>query len=243
MIVGQVSHRGNIRTNNEDKVYSSQAKDLLIIADGMGGHNAGEIASKNAVNKIKYYIKNRSYKYKESDSEILKLLYDAIHYANKYVFNLSNKDNGLIGMGTTLTTAYITNDTVYVGHVGDSRLYVVNKKGINQITKDHTLVQELFENGTITEEEMLNYPNKNIITRALGCSEKVEIDTYSIKLKKNDVLLLCTDGISNVLSDEEIHKIVLEYDSPQKCARKLVDMANNNGGTDNVSVIIAKNID
>lgn len=240
MRIGQLSHRGTVRPKNEDRIYSSQKKDLLIIADGMGGHNAGEIASKLAIERSKYYIRTKREKYDDTDDGIKDLIKDSIEYANKYII-MSQKDQSLKGMGTTIIVAYIRNDKVYIGHVGDSRLYLSNNS-FAQITTDHSLVQELFDMGSISKEELENYPNKNIITRALGYSEKIEVDTFILKIKKDDTLLLCTDGISNMISDKEMFEVIKISDSPQKCAKLLIDMANENGGKDNISVIIAKKV-
>lgn len=240
MRVGQLSHKGNVRLNNEDSIYSSKNKDLFIIADGMGGHNGGEIASKAAINKSKYFVKNKFENYDKTEKGILSLICDAISYANSYILTLAKKDESLIGMGTTIIIMIIHENIAYIGHVGDSRVYHINDS-IKQITADHSLAEELFRIGTITREEALNYPQKNIITRALGCNQKIEVDTHVIKIKENDSILLCTDGLNNMASDDDIFNIINNNNVPNKCVKELVDHANNSGGADNVSVILIKN--
>lgn len=241
MRIGQLSDKGQVRPNNEDSIYSSVKKDLLIIADGMGGHKAGEIASKTAINKVRHFIKNKSENYKKNKNDIMNLINDAIRYANLSIQKVAKKDESLKGMGTTLIVALIIENEVYIGHIGDSRAYLINNKSIKQITKDHSLVAELLENGTITEKEAENYPHKNVITRALGCENKIKVDKYNIKIKKNDVLLLCTDGLSNMVSDEEILIIIKQSNNPNTAAKELVKAANKAGGQDNISVIVAEN--
>lgn len=234
-----MSNKGMVRPNNEDSIYSSANRDLFIVADGMGGHKGGEIASKAAVNKIKYYIKNKINSCPKTKDGISDLINSAYNYACRAIYNLSQTDDLLYGMGTTAVTALIVGDTVYIGHVGDSRAYIINNR-IKQITKDHSLVQELLDSGSITLDEANNHPNKNIITRALGTGPNVVIDIYSLKIKMGDCILLCSDGLTNMCSDEEILNIV-KNKSPNIAAKKLVNEANVRGGFDNVSVIIIKN--
>jgi len=239
MRIGQISHKGMVRTNNEDSIFSSTKKDLFIVADGMGGHLGGEIASRTAVNKIRYFIKNKFDNYSENKNGVLNLICDAMNYASCAIYTLGKKDDALCGMGTTGVVAVLFDKKIYIGHVGDSRAYLINNK-IKQITKDHSLVQELLLSGTITVDEAKNYPHKNIITRALGIDEKVKVDTYNIKLKENEIILLCTDGLTNLVSDKEIFNIV-RLNTPNKAVKLLIDEANARGGTDNISVIIIKN--
>lgn len=240
MRVGQLSDKGSVRQINEDSVYSSKARDLFIIADGMGGHKAGEVASKLAVNKVKYFIKNKSLNNKKTEEKMLSLICEAIEYANKSIYALASKDDNLKGMGTTIIVALACQSTVYIGHVGDSRAYLISNQSISQITSDHSLAEELFKNGSITKEQAMNYPHKNVITRALGCIDKIMVDTHIINLNKGDSLLLCTDGLSNMISNEEIFNIV-NSNTPNKAVRSLIDSANKAGGIDNVSAIIINN--
>lgn len=241
MRVGQLSDKGLVRPNNEDSIYSSIKKDLLIIADGMGGHKAGEIASKAAINKAKYFIKNKGKGYKNTKQDILRLLCDAIQYANTSIKSIAKKDESLKGMGTTIIIVIINDGIAYIGHVGDSRAYLISNKAIKQITADHSLAEELYRSGTISKEEALNYPHRNIITRALGCDDNIDVDKYVVKLRKNDILLLCTDGLSNMVSDEEIFRIAKDNTNTSNIAKQLVKAANSSGGLDNISVIVAQN--
>lgn len=240
MRVGQLSHRGSVRPNNEDSIYSSRNKDLFIIADGMGGHTAGEIASKTAIKKVRYFIRTRAENYEKTRDGYLSLISDAIRYANRLIFSASNKDESLRGMGTTLIAALADDNKVYLGHVGDSRAYIINSNSISQITTDHSLAEELYRSGSITKEEALNHPQKNIITRALGCSSSVKPDLYTVELWEGEILLLCTDGLSNMVGSEDIFKIIKETQNINDCAKKLVDAAIQAGGSDNISVIVIK---
>lgn len=240
MRVGQLSHRGNVRQNNEDSIYSSRSRDLFIIADGMGGHTAGEIASKTAVKKVKHFIKTKAENYEKIQDGFLGIISDAIDYGNNAIFSAAQKDESLKGMGTTLITAFLDDNKIYIGHVGDSRAYIINDTSINQITSDHSLAEELYRNGSITREEALNHPQKNIITRAMGCNSSVKADLYTAEIWEGETLLLCTDGLSNMVSNDDICKIVKETQNMNECANKLVNAAIQAGGTDNISVIVIR---
>lgn len=240
MRVGQLSHKGNVRPNNEDSIYSSRNRDLFIIADGMGGHTAGEVASKTAIKKVRYFIKTRAENYDKTGEGFLSLISDAIKYANRLIFSASNKDENLKGMGTTLIAAFAYGNKVYIGHVGDSRAYIINNNSINQITSDHSLAEELYRNGSITKEEALNHPQKNIITRAIGCNSSVKADLYTAEIWEGETLILCTDGLSNMVNNDDIFRIVKETQNINECANKLVNAAIQAGGLDNTSVIVIR---
>lgn len=233
-LVGYLSDKGNIRDVNEDYIgyYEDDKIRIYIVADGMGGHNAGDIASKTAVESCIEYIKRENY---TENKEIL--LKFAISYANTKIYNKALENKGLNGMGTTITACLIYGENAIVANVGDSSCYAIEKESIKKITKDHSLVQELVDEGSITEQEALIHPNKNIITRALGTKEKVEIDIF--KMKTNNVLkfLLCTDGLSNEVSPKEMFDAVLSNSNKEAC-RLLVDVCKNKGGRDNISVIV-----
>lgn len=239
MRIAQLSDTGLVRPINEDSIYSSTKKDLFIVADGMGGHQGGEVASKTAVNKIKYYIRNKYDIYSKNQTGFTKLICDSINYASKAVFEISKKDSDLYGMGTTIIVCLVYNDVFYIGHVGDSRVYLINNK-IKQITKDHSLVQELLDNRVITKEEAINHPHKNVITRAVGTQESVKADIFTLKLKDKEKILLCTDGLTNMVEDEKILDKVNKY-PPKKAAELLLEEANNSGGVDNISIMIIEN--
>ncbi|NMA95624.1 MAG: Stp1/IreP family PP2C-type Ser/Thr phosphatase [Clostridiales bacterium] len=240
---GAYSHVGKVRKNNEDSYYIPSNKygieNLFMVADGMGGHNAGDVASKMLVREIADYFKLNIDKVNKS-REIKELMLDAVHHANKIVYDCSLSDERYEGMGTTLTMAYFFGPKLCIAHVGDSRAYVIYKDSIEQITKDHSLVQDLLENGSITEEEIDNHPQRNVITRALGTDEEVKIDYYERKIDEKYIILLCTDGLINHVTSQEIIDISKESKDLSELARRLTIEALDDGGTDNITVIVAK---
>jgi len=242
--VGACSDKGVVRQLNEDNFYiPMQMNDnsimLFIVADGMGGHMAGEIASKEAVDAVVDYIKENYEKEASiARSNLINLINESILYANKQIYDKSLSDINLNGMGTTFAIALIHNESLYIGHVGDSRIYLLRKGILYQLTRDHSYVEELVSSGTITREEAANHPQKNIITRALGTEEIVEIDICVRKMYKSDTLILCTDGLTNMVDSETIKATVEGSDSSQEAAEKLVLYANQAGGTDNITVIV-----
>lgn len=233
-MVGLMSDVGNARQINED--YASYREDesrrLYVIADGMGGHNAGEVASKIAVETVIEYLW-------ESDMEepVEDYLTKAVEAANEKIYSLANKDDGLNGMGTTVTACLIIMNKLYIAHVGDSCCFLVCGNEIKKVTKDHSMVQQLLDNGSITEEEAIHHPNKNIITRALGTKATVEVDILKENMKGIKIIILCTDGLSNVLTPEEMKEIVMKYD-PLLASKELVQCSKSKGGRDNISVIV-----
>ncbi|HAZ37725.1 MAG TPA: Stp1/IreP family PP2C-type Ser/Thr phosphatase [Clostridiaceae bacterium] len=239
MIIKCRTDKGKVREINEDYVLTMVADkfSLLIVADGMGGHNAGEIASQTASTFIRDYIFEKYDEY-ENKEEILR---DAVVNANAKVYEKSLTDIKLKGMGTTITCCILAQDKLFLSHVGDSRAYIINKEGINKITQDHSYVQELLDNGSITENEAIKHPQRNVITRAVGVEKYVVVDTKTLEFSDNDILLLCTDGLSNYISNEDIYNIVM--DKKESAADELVNIANENGGSDNISVIIARKED
>lgn len=237
------SDKGITREINEDccNIISGHPgiPAVFIIADGMGGHNSGEIASKTAVDHISNRILEASGLFSEGadNSNVVKKL---ILEANKAVHDKSLEYTGNHGMGTTLIIAVIIGKIIYVGHVGDSRLYLIRDSVIRQITTDHSYIEELVRNGSLTREEAEKHPGKNIITRALGCSVELDVDTYVCNMEENDLFILCTDGLTNMLSEDEIKRTALGNPPPEAC-EELVNLANKNGGEDNITVVIIKN--
>lgn len=199
----------------------------------MGGHNAGEVASKLAVDTIIDYFKNA----KDIES-IRDEIEKSIIYANEKIYNLSKKEDGLNGMGTTVTASIIKNNKMVVANVGDSSCYIINLQNeIIKVTKDHSLVQQLVDNGSITEEEAVSHPNKNIITRALGTNSFVQVDTFELELANVKKIILCTDGLTNDISPQEMCDIIIKNSNKESC-KLLIDMSKRNGGRDNISVIV-----
>ena len=227
---------GRERKQNEDSYYIANEEDkvqLFMVADGMGGYNAGEVASKMAIDEVKKYIDKHFQKNKDNIEE---LLVNAIENANSAIYKKAEKNKELKGMGTTLDVSLIYNSKVYIGHIGDSRVYRIRKDFMRRLTKDHSYVQTLIEDGTITKEEAFNHPKKNMITKALGCNGKVEPDIYVKTFIKNDILLMTSDGLTNMIKEDEIFNIIKE--DKENAVNKLVEKANDNGGYDNITVVI-----
>ena len=230
---------GKVREMNQDYYYISNSLDevqLYILADGMGGYNGGEIASKIAVETAKNYIENNFKEIEKDRDSIIQLLGSSMEYANMVVYEKSQEKPELHGMGTTLEICLIYNNKVYIGHIGDSRIYRIRKEFIRKLTVDHSYVQQLVKDGTITKEEAYNHPKKNMLMKALGCTAYVEPDVMVKGFIKDDILLMSSDGLTNMLKDEEIYNIIKE--NPELASEKLVQKANELGGYDNITVVI-----
>lgn len=241
MMVGAVTDVGLIRENNQDCMFAGSIESfpLYIVADGMGGHNAGEIASSMAVDIIeKVFTVNKDKLI--SEESIKQTIEEAIVTANEKIYLQSKKIPDYAGMGTTITLAYIFENKIYIGHVGDSRAYFITKDEIKQITDDHSLVNELIKNGSITPEEAINHPQKNLITRAVGTSSDIQLDFYVLDYKPNDILIICSDGLTNMLNDDDIMKLIKSEDDIDIACNNLISIANENGGRDNITVIVIK---
>ena len=224
---------------NQDYVFASQdtvgnLPNLFAVADGMGGHNAGDYASSHAVRILVDEIRE------DTDYNPVKVIRHAIETANTEIIEQAQKDEKLRGMGTTMVVATIVGQYAYIANVGDSRLYVVDKQ-LRQITRDHSLVQEMVRMGEITAEEARNHPDKNIITRALGAERTVDIDFFDLKLEPDSTILMCSDGLSNMVEDSKLEEIILDQteELPKK-GEKLLKEANQNGGKDNIAVILVE---
>ena len=229
---------GKKRKLNQDYVFTSEAAvgplpNLFLLADGMGGHNAGDYASRNTVETVSETIQN------SAEENPIRALRMAIEAANRKVYEEASQKEELKGMGTTLVAATLLNSHLYVANVGDSRLYIINAS-IRQITKDHSLVEEMVRIGELDELHARNHPDKNIITRAIGVAEKVEADFFDVKMFPGDKILMCSDGLSNMLDDEEMLHIIRKQRDVVEMAEALVAAANQNGGKDNISVIIVE---
>jgi len=230
---------GKLRDMNQDSYYISEPGEkvhLYIVADGMGGYKGGEIASKLAVETSKNYIINNWDSIEHERDKILELVKSAVEYANLVVFEKSKEIPELENMGTTIDVCLIVQNKVYIGHVGDSRVYRKRKDFFRKLTTDHSYVQKLVSDGTITKEEAYNHPKKNMLIKALGCSAYVEPDVTVKGFLKDDILLMCSDGLTNMLKDEEIVEIINQ--NPMEACNKLVDRANENGGLDNITAVI-----
>ncbi|MDR0978721.1 MAG: Stp1/IreP family PP2C-type Ser/Thr phosphatase [Lachnospiraceae bacterium] len=233
---------GMARDINQDSFYISGEEEeikLYILADGMGGYNGGEIASSLAVESVRNYIKNNYHKEQTDKEELAKLVKNSLEYANMVVYDKSRTDINLSEMGTTIDVCLIYNNRAIIGHIGDSRVYRIRNNIFRKLTTDHSYVEKLVKDGKISKEEALYHPKRNMLMRALGCTPYVEPDMLIKGFQKNDIILMCSDGLTNMVSEKEIHDIIkLEIKTADKF---LVDAANNTGGLDNITVIIIEN--
>jgi len=234
--------KGKVRASNQDAYAVGEFPDEVawaVVCDGMGGAAGGNIASALAVKVISDKI-NASYREKMSPSSIKNMLDSALIAANIEVYDMADTKPELRGMGTTVVCAVVKNSCAYIAHAGDSRAYIFNKDNLSQVTTDHSFVQDLVNKGKITAEEAQNHPNKNLITRAIGVDKSIEIDFDEVEMADDDVLIICTDGLSNYVSDMEMINEVSDG-RYYAFADRLVKKANNNGGGDNITVVaIAK---
>lgn len=229
---------GRKREVNQDYVFATDETignlpNLLVVADGMGGHRAGDFASRFTVEVLAEEVQNC----KETHPETI--LGNSIQAANERLLEEAEKDNRLEGMGTTLVAATILDHVLYFANVGDSRLYLINKE-IRQLSKDHSMVEEMVRLGGLTEEEAKHHPDKNIITRAIGVKQKVEPDFFEYRLKGGDIILMCSDGLTNMVDDDEIFQIVKSARDIVEAVESLIQRANENGGSDNIGVVLAQ---
>lgn len=232
---------GKARELNEDYFYISYPDDpiqLFILADGMGGYNGGEIASKMAVTAAKNYILSNYEKSKQSRESLLELVRSSSQYANMVVYEKAKENAELTNMGTTLDVCLIHQNKVFISHIGDSRIYRKRKDFFRKLTKDHSYVQQLMDEGKITKEESLNHPKKNMLMKALGCTPFIEPDAMVRGFLKDDVFLMCSDGLTNMVPEEEICRIIRE--NPTDATKLLVQQANDLGGRDNITAIIIR---
>lgn len=234
--IGNATDVGRQREQNEDYMahFDTPSGYCIIVCDGMGGHAAGQVASQNAVASLQHFLQDP----KNDHSSVLSALKNAIEFANFQLREMVNQNPALKGMGTTCVLALIKDGQLYTAHAGDSRMYIVRKNGTEQITKDHSSVQELIDIGVLTEEEAEFSDKKNQISKAIGVFDKVDpsISESFIGLHKNDKLLLCTDGLTGHVGKEKISETILTAKDVQTAALKLIELANNGGGSDNITV-------
>lgn len=234
---------GKARQMNEDFYYITPSVEdklqLYILADGMGGYNGGEIASKLATLSAKSYIETNFETIPHDRDNILKLIASSIEYANMVVYEKAKENVELANMGTTLEICLIYNSKAFIGHIGDSRIYRIRKEFIRKLTKDHSYVEELVKDGTITKEEAEHHPKKNMLMKAVGCTPYVEPDVMVKGFIKEDVLLMCSDGLTNMVTEQEIYEYVKK--DVQTSCEQLIKRANEMGGYDNITVVILQN--
>lgn len=227
---------GRKRQMNQDFVYASEQPvgnlpNLFVVADGMGGHNAGDFASRYGVSVLVETVR------KDTNFNPVKILRHGLEAANTLVLDQARKDASMAGMGTTMVAVTIVGSYAYIANVGDSRLYIATDK-LEQVTRDHSLIAEMVRIGELTPEEARNHPDKNIITRAIGTAEEVKIDFFDVKLEPGNQIVMCSDGLTNMVPDQEIYDSIRIQEGNK--ARRLIDMANANGGKDNITVIVVE---
>ena len=231
---------GKCREINQDYIFVSEKPvgnlpNLFLVADGMGGHKAGDLASEYTVAKVQEAVSS------SMQTIPYQILKGAFQYANQRLLEKAGESENYTGMGTTLVAATVKGEEVYIVNVGDSRLYKIGDR-IEQITEDHSLVEEMVRMGEISREQARNHPDKNIITKAIGVSDHVEPDYFDAELRKGECLLMCSDGLSNMVTDQQIKEIVNMRTDLESCARELIRAANHNGGRDNIAVVLIEHI-
>lgn len=234
---------GKLRQQNQDAYYISEPLDdvqIYMLADGMGGYAGGEIASNLAIKSAKSYIQNNFKEIMKDRESIIQLVGSSMEYANMVVYEEAKKNKELEGMGTTLEVCLIYNNRAYIGHIGDSSIYRLRKDFMRKLTQDHSYVEKLVKDGTITKEQAKNHPQKNMLVKALGCNAFVEPDVMVKGFIKDDILIMGSDGLTNMVTKEQICQEVKK--DLNHATRELVKSANENGGTDNITIVVIKNI-
>jgi protein phosphatase len=233
---------GRARSNNEDSVAVDEASGLAVLADGMGGYNAGEVASGMLTSFIKAELGRwlQEATAGAADAEVRRAMDICVDNANRAIFNAANSNPQYAGMGTTLVLAVFREGRLLVGHVGDSRAYRLRGGRLTQITRDHSLLQEQIDAGLITPEQAAFSANKNLVTRAVGVEDTVLLETHLHELQPGDIYLLCSDGLSDMLDDETISQVLQTYDAIDAAGAALIDAANDAGGKDNISVVLVR---
>lgn len=243
MFICACSDVGKVREINQDGYFyfDDEKLPIFIVADGMGGHKAGEIASNLAISTIEDYYEDNKEKIIAKEMFVPKFINESISLANEKILKESQNDESLRGMGTTVTLAIRFEKELYIGHVGDSRAYLLRENKLTQLTHDHSLVGELLRTGSITKEEAFNHPKKNIITRALGTDDSINVDVVTKELMIKDIVILCTDGLTNMVSEERIVDIITNTENMTDTCNILANIANELGGTDNTTILIMRN--
>ena len=233
---------GRARSNNEDSVATDDAVSLAVLADGMGGYNAGEVASHMATSFIATELGRwlREASSQASDAEVRRAMDICVENANRAIFEAANANPQYAGMGTTLVVAVFREGRLLLGHVGDSRCYRLRAGKLTQITRDHSLLQEQIDAGLITPEQAAFSANKNLVTRAVGVEDNVLLETHQHEVQNGDLYLMCSDGLSDMVDDPGLEQLLQAHDVLPECARALIAAANDAGGKDNISVILAR---
>ncbi len=242
MRAAAATDRGRVRQTNEDSVLADAGAGILIVADGMGGHRAGEVASDLAVETIHRSLKEALAAYGPAVPDAPWLLARAIEQANFAIWSRAASDLDLRGMGTTVVVALSTGEPLWVAHAGDSRAYLARRNGLTRLTGDHSLVGQLVRNGEITAGQARTHPMRNVISRCLGTEKTVQPEIQSLSWTPGDTLVLCSDGLTGMLEDQEIEQALgAAGDDLDGACRSLISLANERGGKDNISVVVARN--
>ena len=235
---GYITDRGRRRPTNEDSLRACEDLGFFMLADGVGGNRSGEIASQSALDALEKFVRHNPPEWLGSRDEVFRYFRAAVNYVNQFIIKLSEAKPQYAGMATTLTFAYIRKDEMFVANVGDSRVYLTHGDMIQQITDDHTYVNDLVKMGAITKDEAHLHARKNVITRAIGANANNEPDCFSVPVEKGDRVLLCSDGLYDEVDDDTILATINRADDMMECAEELVILANDNGGNDHISVIV-----
>jgi PPM family protein phosphatase len=247
LLTANRSDIGRVRQVNEDQSWVGQLNNgvtLAIVADGMGGHQAGDVASQKAVDAFRSMLEQRAAKADLSLQEGKMLIRQAISQANEAVFELASRNERYYNMGTTIVAALVKQDNAIIGHVGDSRAYKITEGVITQLTHDHTLVNELVKSGQLSADEAAHHPRRNVLTRAVGTDSHVDIDIQAVEWSPQDVLLLCSDGLSNMVSEQQmLQTVTTEQLGLEARADHLIQLALHAGGDDNITVVLLQEAD
>ena len=238
--VGFKTDNGKMRERNEDSLFVMPQEEIYIVADGVGGQNSGELASSTAVKSIAEYIKANSLHGIVDEENLRIYFWECIKNANQIIYQTAKRSIENAGMATTVVLLHLAKGNAFFVNVGDSRAYIYRGGQISQVTEDHTYVNELVKGGSITKEQAEIHPQKNMITRALGGNDKILPDFYRLETMKNDIIILCTDGLYGELTVDEIRDLAAASNSMSTLSRNLVQRANQNGGNDNITVICLK---
>jgi PPM family protein phosphatase len=239
---------GRKRTHNEDNFALLETEQLFLVADGMGGHSSGEVASQMAVTTMSEFFAATSadpeatwpYKMDKTRGYEENRLITGIKLANRRIFEAAQRESRLHGMGTTIVTLLCAQNQCLIGHVGDSRVYRVRGNTIEQLTEDHSLLNDYMKMKSMTQEEIDNFPHKNVIVRALGMKDSVKVDAIIDSPQPGDTYMLCSDGLSGQMSSEQIRDIILKHKDLKAASQALIDLANESGGPDNITVVLAR---
>ena len=242
------THVGMKRNHNEDNYLILTDENLCCVADGMGGHSSGEIASKIAVEELAEFFRMTSrdedatwpFKMDKARNYDENRLATGIKLANKSIFDKASADQKYKGMGTTIVSVHFTNAAAYVGHVGDSRVYFFREGTLKQVTEDHSLLNDYLKAKKLTPEEIENFPHKNVIVRALGMKDNVQVDVSRFEPQEGDIFLLCSDGLSGMVTDAQMQEVLSRTTELEKACSQLIDLANAAGGNDNVTCVLAR---